>query len=195
METIYTIGYAGFEIESFLKALKEHGITVLIDVRSSPVASEYYKAYSKDVLEPLLKSNNILYRNYSAEFGARQTNKDWFTNGYLDFKKFTNTDNFKSGVKKIKDGMALNYKFVLMCAEKDPINCHRTIMISKALQDLGFQIKHILPNDLETQEELNKRLLKLYFPNSSLFDDEQTMLEESYRLQNEKIGFKEKDIK
>ncbi|WP_428075296.1 DUF488 family protein [Candidatus Avelusimicrobium luingense] len=199
MKRIYTIGYAGFDIDTFLTTLRRYSISVLIDVRSVPKASEYYEAYSKENLRPFLEQNGIIYRNYAHEFGARQNNREYFTNGYLDFKKFTQTETFKSGVEKIEKGLSLNYNFVLMCAEKDPINCHRNIMVAKAMRDMGFEISHILSDgSLQTQEEMDTRLLDLYFKYPSLFDapmDQKAMLEEAYRRQNEKIGFKEKDIK
>ena len=71
---VYTIGYTAFAIEDFIKQLKNYNIKCIIDVRSVPIASEFYKDYSKNVLEPILKKNNIYYRNYVNEFGARQEN-------------------------------------------------------------------------------------------------------------------------
>ena len=70
---IYTIGYTAFPINEFLDVIKHYGIDCVIDVRSSPF-SNYYIDYNKDALENALKQNNILYRNYANEFGARQTN-------------------------------------------------------------------------------------------------------------------------
>ena len=56
------------DIENFIKELKEHKITCLVDVRSSP-RSSYYKDFDSDVLESRLKNEGILYRNYAFEFG------------------------------------------------------------------------------------------------------------------------------
>lgn len=198
MKTIYTIGYAGFHIEEFVKTLRKYEITVLIDVRTNPHSSGYYQEYSKEALQPVLDKNGIIYRNYAQEFGARQNDLKYFSNGVLDFKKFTSSDIFKNGIEKINKGLELKYKFVLMCAEKDPINCHRNIMITKAMRDIGFKVFHIIcDGSLQTQEDIDERLLDLYFKQPSLFEfnmDRKEKLEQAYQKQNEEIGFKEKDI-
>lgn len=78
MRLIYTIGYSGFkegDLACFIKTLKDRKIDVLIDVRSDPHSS-YFQEYNKERLEPELKKNNIAYRNYHKEFGAKQSGED-----------------------------------------------------------------------------------------------------------------------
>ena len=99
MREIYTIGYSCFEINEFINILKLYKINALIDVRSTP-ASKMYSDYNKEQLSALLKEKGIVYRNYKREFGARQENINYFTDGYLDFEKFTKSDIFISGIKK-----------------------------------------------------------------------------------------------
>ena len=139
MSSIYTIGYTAFNINEFIEILKKYNISCVIDVRSSPV-SQYYPDYNKDVLERVLKSSGIYYRNYIEEFGARQNDKSYYTkDGYLDFKKFAKSEAFKKGIRKITDSMVQGYTFVLMCAEKDPINCHRNIMVASEFFKIGYE--------------------------------------------------------
>lgn len=201
-KSIYTIGYSGFDINSFIEKIKELKISCVIDVRSYPVASDFYEKYSKAYLEPLLIQNNIFYRNYATEFGARQDdNKFYERYGYLDFEEFIKSPQFITGVEKIEKGLKLGYSFVLMCAEKDPINCHRAIMVAKGLKDMGFEIKHIMSdNSIQTQNEIEERLLNLYFPTRKQlnFFEQKTneeYIEEAYFKQNAKIGYKkEKEV-
>ncbi len=48
-----------------------------------------------------------------------------------------------------------------MCAEKDPITCHRAILICQYLRDFDLDIHHILSNgDLESHFQLEDRLLE-----------------------------------
>lgn len=198
---VYTIGYTAFDIIEFINKLKEYNISCLIDVRSNPVASEYYEKYSKIHLEPLLKSNGIHYRNYSSEFGARQENPIFYQKyGYLDFEHFIKTEAFQAGVAKIKKGLDSGHNCVLMCAEKDPITCHRTIMVAKGLKEAGLDIRHITAdNKLLTQEDIEKRLLDMYFPNRNQLDlfntkTEEDYLIEAYSIQNSKIGYKKDGV-
>ncbi len=190
---IYTIGYTAFPSpEEFLSVLKQYKISCLIDVRSYPVASEFYEFYSRSLLEPFLTKNKIIYRNYAKEFGARQENRKYYNNsGCLDFEKFTQSSEFISGVEKIKKGLDLNYKFVLMCAEKDPISCHRTIMISRALSLQGFKIHHILQNkNTISQKDIDMRLLQEYKLEPSFLQTQEEQISEAYHLKNLEIGYK-----
>ena len=67
-----------------------------------------------------------------------------------------------------------------MCAEKDPIKCHRSIMLGKGFSENGFDVKHIISKDkLESQKELEERLLEMHCPDRfqlTLFDGERSGL-------------------
>ncbi len=198
METVYTIGYTAFDLSDFIKVLKQYKISCLIDVRSIPKSS-YYKDFDDTNLSILLKNNGILYRNYKQEFGARQENNKFYNDkGYLDFTAFSKSKQFNDGIDKIRKAQKMGYVVCLMCAEKDPINCHRTILIARNLDKQGFCVKHILSNKQSCdQKEIDKRLLDNFFPNRdqvSLFNEnnlsDEQILEEAYRLKNEEIGFR-----
>ena len=83
-----------------------------------------------------------------------------------------------------------------MCAEKDPINCHRAILIGHNLDKNGFKVCHILADESKTdQSEIDKRLLEKFFPNRnqiSLFSEnnmtDEECIEKAYKLKNEEIG-------
>lgn len=201
MKEIFTIGYSCFEIGKFVEILKKYNINCVIDVRSNP-NSKFYTDYNKDELMSVLKVNNIYYRNYAKEFGARQENPKYYTDGYLDFGKFAKSESFISGIDKLIKSMEENYTFVLMCAEKDPATCHRNIMIAKEFHKLGYKVSNILnTGDIETQESIEKRLIDCYFPDRnqlSFFENqlsEDEMIEQAYTLRNKEIGFKFDELK
>lgn len=197
MKEIFTIGYTTFPYEEFIRQLKKNKITCLIDVRSVPKSS-YYVEYNKELLEVNLLKEGILYRNYAFEFGARQNDKKLYPNGYLDFDLFSKTDQFRQGIEKINKGKHYDQTFVLMCAEKDPFNCHRCILIGRAFRDEGYKVNHIVVNgDIITQEDIDKRLIDHYYPNRqqlSLFSEEnlstKEMLDNAYKKRNADIGYK-----
>ncbi len=195
-DTIYTVGYAGFSRDTFIQELKKHGISVLIDVRSSPFSS-FHSEYNKDILEAVLKKNNIYYRNYAKEFGARQDNFDLYTSdGYLDFEKVAKSDDFQSGLSKLRNSMKQGYVPALMCAEINPFDCHRAILVSRAFYECGCNVIHILPEGRTcSQTDLNKALLDKYFPNRdqiSFFEnaEEYQLIKEAYKKRNAEIGYK-----
>ncbi|MDR3293626.1 MAG: DUF488 domain-containing protein [Clostridiales bacterium] len=196
---IYTIGYSGFKIDDFVSVLKGFGIAILIDVRSMPY-SMYFKSYNEKVLSATLSLSGIKYKNFKIEFGARQENEELYTDGYLDFEKFATSEQFQRGIREVGVVVQNGKNLCLMCAEKDPLSCHRAVLCGKELYDGGFEVLHILSEKegvaLEKHEELEKRLIELYFKNGveqyDLFVSVQDKLKESYRLHNKKIGYRKK---
>ena len=201
INTVYTIGYAGFPLGSFISVLKSNNILLLVDVRSLPFSNRYPE-YNKDTLEKHLKENGIHYRNYANEFGARQNDRMYYCKeGYLDFETFSQSDAFLGGIKKLCKSMQENYTFALMCAEKDPIDCHRAILVSRSFSELGYRVIHLLPNGHSmTQEDINTLLMDKYYPNRnqlSFLDgvqDESALLKDAYRHRNAEIGYRMEDI-
>ena len=200
MKIIYTIGYSAFDIEHFIAVLKKYKINSLIDVRSQPHSSHYI-CYNRDNLETVMKKNKIIYRNYRDEFGARQTNEAFYTNGVMDFEKFAMSQQFINGIEKIKKGIELNYTFVLMCAEKRPEECHRNILVARQFFIRGYEIRNIIEDgSFIDQQAVEKILLDKYYPRRdqlSLFDEQLSrdeMIKRSYQKRNEEIGFKWKDL-
>lgn len=196
VDTVFSIGYSGFSVNDFINALKSNKISLVIDVRSMPY-SQYFSDYNKDNIEQSLKSSGIYYRNYAEEFGARQEERKYYTSqGYLDFELFAKSPSFLSGFDKLVKSMEQDYSFALMCAEKDPINCHRTILVARAFHEAGYKVVHLLPNKCKvTQEDIEARLLKKYFPDRNqitLFNEtltEKEYIKQAYKKRNAEIGY------
>ena len=102
----------------------------------------------------------------------------------------------ENGIKKITDGMKIGYTVALMCAEKDPINCHRTILVGHEFSKLGYDVIHLSPAKTEKQTDIENRLLDLFFPNrqqiSFLQEDisQKDLIEKAYKKMNSLIGFR-----
>ncbi|MEI0446563.1 DUF488 domain-containing protein [Brachyspira intermedia] len=200
--TIYTIGYSGLKIEDMIYIINIYKISCIIDTRSIPY-SKQFPNFNKENLEKILNNNKILYRNYKEEFGARQKNIDFYSkNGYLDFNKFSKSEIFLNGINKIEKGISKGYTFLLICSEKDPIDCHRTIMVARKFYDIGYNIINIIYNDKSniieyTQKDIENRLLNKYFPEREqllLFQDnyldQKDLINLSYNKRNEEIGYR-----
>ena len=196
VNTVYTIGYSGFLLNDFINELNINKISLVVDVRSIPY-SQYFSDYNKDKLEQVLKKTGIYYRNYALEFGARQEERKYYTpEKYLDFTLFAKSSLFLSGFDKLVKSMKQNYTFALMCAEKDPFNCHRTILVARAFYNAGYKIVHLLPNKCKvTQEDIEARLLRRYFPyrnQITLFGElfsEEEYIDQAYKKRNAEIGY------
>jgi uncharacterized protein (DUF488 family) len=139
----YTIGHSNHTAEKFLQLLYMHGINCVIDVRSAPY-SKYVVHFNKEHIEKFLKEKNILYIFMGKEFGARQTDPGVMTNGRVDYDKVAESESFLKGIDRVMDGIGKGFKIALMCAEKDPLDCHRFVLVSRALSGKGMEINHIL---------------------------------------------------
>lgn len=196
---MYTIGCSTNSLEEFTELLKIHKVNCVVDVRSTPF-SKYTSQFNRETLQRYLNQHKILYIWMGKEFGARRDNRNLYSvQGYLDFEKVRKDIDFLSGVQRIKKGIAKGYKISLMCTEKDPIDCHRTILVAKGLKDNDIDVKHILQDGrLITQNKIEERLLDMYFKdrNQINFDmllgnskTEEEMIEEAYKRRNKEIGY------
>lgn len=196
MNSIYTVGHSTHELPYFLGLLQMHDINCLVDVRSV-AASSYNPQYNKDTLADFLKNNGITYLHFAKEFGARQTAKELLDNtGQLDFEKVHGAVHFKQGVERLKQGAAKGYSIALMCAEGEPLDCHRFGMVSTALVRNGVEVRHIMKDgSVRTHHELEKDLIKKYekkLPQPDIFTGSigfHEQLRVAYKLQNKDIAY------
>lgn len=194
---IYTIGHSTHTLEYFLELLQAYNIDTLVDVRSTP-ASGYNPQFNKDVLESFLKQNNIKYMHFKDEFGARQTDESILEDdGCVNFELFRKTYQFQNGIERLDIGISKGYKIALMCAEGNPLECHRFSMISVYLEEIGITVKHILKDkSVKLHKELEEELLKKYrkkIPIPTLFEpevDKSDQLKNAYKLHNKEIGWR-----
>ena len=199
-KVIYTIGHSSHPAEFFLELLQTHGVDCIVDVRSTP-ASQYNPQYNKPVLANFLKFNNIMYLHFGKEFGARHTNSALHSDdGKVNFEKVQATEAFREGVRRLEEGVEKGFFPALMCAEGDPLDCHRFSMISGYLEERGFEVRHILKDNVwVAHEELEQELLKRYakkLPQPTIFEPNITredQIRAAYRLHNQQVGWSPKE--
>ena len=194
---VYTIGYAAFpDIRDMMRLLHELGVDVVVDVRSIPF-SKTYTDYNQQILKDACLDNRIHYRHYKNEFGARQTDRAYTTDGQVDFERFAQSPQFLDGKQKMLNSISAGYTPCLLCAEKDPIVCHRAILIGRNLHEAGAEVKHIMAEgEIQTQKDIEKRLLDMFFPHRDqipMWDEpmsEEDFRREAYKIQNYKVGYR-----
>lgn len=206
---LFTIGHSNLSLEAFIALLQWHGITAVADVRSHPY-SRYLPHFNKFELEAALQNAGIEYRFLGQELGARPNDPSCYVDGKAPYEKIAATQLFEQGIKRLLKGLG-NYRIALMCAERDPITCHRSILVCQHLRSFELNVNHILTDGkLESHETLEERLLRLHGLNKSessyslqlsLFDELQFQekldnrtreecLKEAYKRQGDKIAYK-----
>ena len=186
---IFTIGHSTHEFEQFVALLNHHGIGAVADVRSTPY-SRWQPQFNREELTDALKKHGISYAFLGKELGARSDDPNCYHQGRVQYRQLARTELFRSGIDRILDG-AQRMSIALMCAEKDPLECHRTILVARELVSSGSEVQHILATgDLESHEASIKRLFnKTSSREHDLFLTEQELLEQAYDAQEERIAY------
>jgi uncharacterized protein (DUF488 family) len=189
---VFTIGHSNHSIERFIELLQMHGVKAIADVRSSPY-SRFNPAFNREVLKLALDNKEILYVFLGKELGARSKDPNCYENGRVQYKKLAQTALFKQGIDRVLNG-AKNHRIALLCAEQEPLDCHRTLLISRELETQEISVCHIHSDGrLETQAEVLDRLIKLVgLAETDLFRSREDIIEEAYARQEQKIAYVEK---
>lgn len=197
--TLYTIGHSKHTQQYFLKLLRLYKINCIVDVRSTPF-SKFCPQFNRDEIKKYLNRYGVYYVEMGDEFGARRKDKELYTNeGYLDFEKTAGSFEFIKGIKRINEGLEKNLNIAFMCTEKDPIDCHRSILVAREFYKRNYKIINILEDGSnESQEHLEERLLDMYFPNRGQLNFIQPennsksieeLIKDAYKLRNKDIGY------
>jgi len=194
--SLFTIGYSGRSLDEFIDLLEHYKITALCDVRSMPYSSRNPQ-FNRESLQKDLTSSNIEYIFLGEELGARSKDTSSYVGGKAIYSKIAKSPLFKQGLERIKLGIEKDYVLALMCAEKDPLSCHRSILICRNLRDMtNIDIRHIInSNSIETQSDLEQRLVKQLKIYPNLFEDTEpsALVERAYEIQGDRIAYVEKD--
>lgn len=186
---VFTIGHSTHPIEAFLDLLKAHQVTALADVRSAPF-SRFNPQFNREALENDLKARGIKYVFVGRELGARSDDPSCYENGRVQYSRLARTDLFKQGLGRVIQG-SRDHHIALMCAEKDPLECHRTILVARALVESGVEVAHILADgSLEPHEVTMSRLLDVVgLHQLDLFRGRAELVEEAMRRQEDRIAY------
>lgn len=189
MLELFTIGHSIHSVERFVDLLKTHGVTALCDVRSSPY-SRYTPQFNRESLKDALTGQRIIYLYLGAELGPRSSDPTCYENGKVQYNLLAGKDLFQQGLGRLRKGMT-THRIALMCAEKDPLTCHRMLLICRNLRGDDIIIRHILEDgSLEDNRDTEMRLMKqLKIDPADLFSTEADQIQRAYELQGEKVAY------
>ena len=195
MAELYTIGHSTHTIDKFIELLLMHEISAVCDVRSDPY-SGFNPQFNRETLQTEVKRHGIAYVFLGKELGPRSDDPDCYENGKVRYDRLANTTLFKDGIMRVKEGMK-SYRIALMCSEKDPVMCHRTILVCRHLRVEDLWTKHILDDgSVEENDMTIKRLMALLkLPENDLFTTSEEMVERAYDIQGDRIAFVQKNDK
>jgi uncharacterized protein (DUF488 family) len=187
---VYTIGHSNHPIARLIELLRSHGITAVADVRSRPF-SRFNPHVNRDALTKSLDGAGIAYVFLGRELGARSEDPRCYRDGRVQYDLLAQTDLFRQGISRVREG-ARSHRIALMCAEKEPIDCHRTILVARVLAAEGVAIRHILADGgIETHEQVVERLVAMLGPTpSDLFGAGEAVVARAYAERAAAIAYR-----
>jgi uncharacterized protein (DUF488 family) len=187
--TIFSIGHSNHSIEKFISLLKYSEVNMVVDVRSAPF-SRMFPQFNQDALRKSLISHGIGYLFLGDQIGGRSNDPDDYLDGQVIYRSLASKEAFKAGIKRLRDG-SLKYQIAIMCSEKEPLDCHRTLLVSEALVANGAVVSHIHADGTrESHGDVLARLLALHKLSSpDLFSNDADRVHEALILQEKKIAY------
>jgi len=188
---VLTIGHSNHPFEHFRALLRNAGVTAIADVRTSPY-SRQQPHFNRDALRDALRQGGISYVFLGKELGGRPTERKFYCDGVADYETMAKASAFGQGLDRVIDG-ARTYRIALMCAERDPLDCHRCLLVGRALAERGVRVCHILSDGKTmTHAEVEDNLLEISGRGArDLFAERTERLAAAYRDRARKIAFAE----
>jgi uncharacterized protein (DUF488 family) len=188
-KTVYTIGHSNGTAEHLVDMLDEHHITAVADVRSRPY-SRFNPQFNREPLASVLKNSGREYVFLGQELGARSEDPTCYRDGRAQYALIAKTPLFERGIERLMAGME-NFRVAILCAEKEPLGCHRSILIARYLHERGILVRHILEDgSLEDHDASQLRLLALHgIQENNLFHTRDELIAMAYEKQAEEIEF------
>ncbi len=128
---VYTIGHSTHPREFFVALLLRHGIGAVGDVRSKPY-SRMHPQFNREELTNYLYEAGIAYVFLGRELGGRGEDRSCYDSGKVRYERLAQTQLFREGLRRVREGTR-DRKMALMCAEKDPLDCHRGVLVARHL--------------------------------------------------------------
>jgi len=159
------------------------------DVRSQPY-SRTNPQFNRESLPVELKTAGIAYLCLGRELGARAEDRGCYINGQVQYDLLARTALFQEGLIRIVKGLD-RHRIALMCAEKDPLTCHRAILVCRHLAVRGIAAHHILEDGrLESHEDAVTRLLtELDISERDFFRTRDDLIVEAYSRRGQQIAY------
>jgi uncharacterized protein (DUF488 family) len=187
----FTIGHSNHTLARFVELLQAHIIETLVDVRSSPY-SRLHPQFNREALAVGLKKSGMAYKFMGDRLGGRSDDPSCYKNGRVDYEAVAKTDYFTEGLRTLVE-LGTATRLTLMCAEREPIECHRTLLVSRCLAESGYEIWHIHADGfLEAHEEALRRLVAMAGNQPDqidLFRTQSDIEAEAYARQASRVGY------
>ncbi|GGK44933.1 DUF488 domain-containing protein [Nocardia camponoti] len=193
--SILTIGHSTHDLADLIELLRRHDVTALADVRSVP-ASRFAPQFNRGSVRSGLRDTGIGYVFLGKELGARTDDTSCYVDGQVRYRRLARTPEFRGGIGRLMNG-ARTERIALLCAEAEPLDCHRTVLVARALTERGAAIGHIhADGQLESHTDAMERLMSRFgLADPDLFRTPSERLADALRRQERRIAYVNEDYR
>ena len=185
---IWTIGHSNHSARRFIDLLQGAGIDCVADVRSTPF-SRRNPQFSQKALVASLKDAGIEYWFLGDALGARPKDPGCYEGGKASYARIASTAAFQEAIHALIEASHAK-SIALMCAEKEPLDCHRTILVGRALSQRDPDLAHIHADGrIESHAELEERLLHVAKEHVDLLSSRDAALARAYDKRGQQMAF------
>ncbi len=187
---VFTIGHSTLDYETFRGLLNRNGITAIADVRSFP-QSRHFPHFDQYPLREKLRADGISYAFLGEELGGRPREKHFYCEGVADYEKMAEHPSFREGLARVVSG-AQKYRIALMCSEHNPFDCHRCLLVGRALSERSVSVHHILSNGHNmAQLEIEEQLVKMCgHGGADMFAPGRERIADAYRERARQVAYR-----
>jgi uncharacterized protein (DUF488 family) len=185
--TLLTIGHSNLSADRFMALLTSAGVTAVADVRSIPF-SRWCPWFSAKALAQRLAGEGIAYIALGEQLGGRPRDPKLYRNDVADYEAMAARPEFVAGLERVADEIA-RHRVCLLCAEREPLDCHRCLLVGRALAEGGLRLGHIrVDGTIEPHAGTEDRLLALAGGEADLFRGRAERLAHAYRRRAQAVA-------
>jgi uncharacterized protein (DUF488 family) len=167
---LFTVGHSAHSLDHFLQLLKSCSIDVVVDSRSYPY-SDFAPHFDQQSLKKALADAGLQYLYLGRELGGRPSGAEYYdAKGHVFYDRVAASDLFQQGLSRLERGLPA-HNVALLCAEEDPTNCHRRLLVARVLKSRGVEIDHIRGDGrLQSEREIEAAEIASH-PQMPLFEE------------------------
>jgi len=139
---VHTIGHSKHPWDRFLALLKQHGIALVVDARSRPF-SRFNPQFNRERFAKALGEAGIAYAWRGEALGGRPADARFHrADGTLDLEALWSWPALREGLDEVAAEAAAR-PVAMLCAEEDPMRCHRRVLLTPPLVERVIEVLHI----------------------------------------------------
>lgn len=189
---LLTIGHSNMAADRFIAQLRGAGANAVADVRTTP-ASRFCPWFSGKNLAARLQQDSMSYLAFSGALGGRPRDPALYRDGIADYEAMAKRPEFHAALDRLLE-LAARHRVCVMCAEREPLDCHRCLLVARALAERGRSVGHILHDgNIEPHAVTEQRLISQNDGSGNLFGSGQDdQLAAAYRRRARAVAYRAK---